>query len=48
MTKLRLDIEALGVTSFEAGDAPACAREVVMTGTTGYCNTCYSVCNWTA
>ena len=47
MAKLQLNVEALDVTSFEAGAASVGPREAVMTGTTGYCNTCYSICNWT-
>lgn len=47
MNKLRLDVDTLEVSSFEAMKAEAAPQPVVQTGATGYCNTCWR-CDWTA
>lgn len=47
MNKLKLDANALEVTSYETVKVAAVSVPA-MTGTTGYCNTCMpTACNWT-
>lgn len=47
MKTLRLDLEALEVTTFEAG-SPAAVDPVLMTGGSGQCYTCrFTVCQET-
>jgi len=47
MKKLRLDTETLEVAQFAVTEAQPVASPAVMTGLTGFCNTCYSACDWT-
>ena len=46
MKKLQLDLDALKVTSFEVANSTAAPKNVLMTGATGYCNTCVQPCYW--
>lgn len=46
MKQLRLDVDALEVTTYETVQAEAAPVEVLRTGATGFCNTCYR-CDWT-
>ena len=46
MAKLRLDTEALEVTSFDTANVTATQEPVLRTGMTGYCNSCAD-CDWT-
>ncbi len=48
MPRQKLDVSTLHVSSFEVQEQPASTPVCVMTGTTGYCNTCEpTACNWT-
>lgn len=47
MKKLRLDVDTLQVTRIDMTPVEARPLEVIETGTTGYCNTCNTWCNWT-
>jgi hypothetical protein len=47
MKKLQLNLDALKVTTFEAANSTAAPGGVLMTGLSGYCNTCIpNACNW--
>lgn len=48
MSKMQLNVDALQVTSFEVAAAvDTTPQPVQRTGRTGYCNTCWGVCDWT-
>lgn len=46
MNKLRLDVEALEVTTYDTLQAEVPQQQVLRTGATGFCNSCYR-CDWT-
>ena len=47
MTKQKLDVNTLEVNSFAPQEKAVTGPVPVMTGTSGYCNTCNTWCNWT-
>ena len=48
MNKRKLDVNTLEVNSFEPQQQAAPGPVQVMTGQTGYCNTCMpTACTWT-
>jgi hypothetical protein len=48
MKKVRLDVDTLEVTRIEmTPDVEIRPLEGLITGTSGYCNTCNTWCDWT-